>query len=79
MTIGTATHTGVSPGRFWLAMPGRTVPMVNASTGKLNHARIFVGVGVLYTHAEATWMQALSDWIGAHVRFFTFFGSVPPH
>ena len=30
-----------------------------------------------FTYAEATWTQALPDWIGSHVRAFTFFGGVP--
>ena len=30
-----------------------------------------------FTYAEATWTQALPDWIGAHVRMFRFFGGVP--
>jgi hypothetical protein len=29
------------------------------------------------TYAEATWTQALPDWIGAHVRLFRFLGGVP--
>lgn len=33
--------------------------------------------GYGYTYAEATWTQALPDWIGAHVRMFNFFGGVP--
>ena len=27
-----------------------------------------------YTYAEATWTQGLEDWIGAHVRCFTYLG-----
>lgn len=29
-----------------------------------------------YTYAEATWSQALPDWIGAHVRMFRHFGGL---
>ena len=29
-----------------------------------------------YTYAEATWTQSLIDWIGSHVRTFTFYGGV---
>jgi transposase len=34
-------------------------------------------IGYNYTFAEATWSQTLPDWIGSHVRTFTFFGGVP--
>src|SRR5436305_1185753 len=30
-----------------------------------------------YTYAEATWTQALSDWIGSHTRSFAFFAGSP--
>jgi len=42
-------------------------------------AQIFVAVlgASNYTYAEATWTQSLADWIGAHVRAFSFFGGVP--
>jgi transposase len=29
-----------------------------------------------FTYAEATWTQSLPDWIGSHIRSFTFFGGV---
>ncbi|MBK6281040.1 MAG: transposase [Gammaproteobacteria bacterium] len=30
-----------------------------------------------YTYAEATWTQALADWIGSHIRCLEFLGAVP--
>jgi len=30
-----------------------------------------------YTFAEATWTQGLPDWIGSHVRAFSFFEGAP--
>jgi hypothetical protein len=30
-----------------------------------------------FTYAEATWMQGLADWIGAHTRAFPAIGGVP--
>lgn len=30
-----------------------------------------------YTYAEATWSQALPDWIASHSRMYAFFGGVP--
>jgi transposase len=39
-------------------------------------AQIFVAVlgASSYTYAEATFTQALPDWIGSHARAFAFFG-----
>lgn len=58
---------------------GQTVPIINAVTGEVREAQIFVAVfgASNYTYAEATWTQSLSDWIGSHVRAFAFFGGVP--
>ncbi len=42
-------------------------------------AQVFVAVmgASNYTYAEATWSQAMEDWIGSHVRAFEYFGAVP--
>lgn len=58
---------------------GRTVPIVDASTGEIREAQVFVAVlgASNYTYAEATWSQSLPDWIGSHVRTFAFLGGVP--
>lgn len=55
---------------------GPTVPIINASTGELRQAQVFVGVlgASNYTYAEATLTQSLPDWLGSHVRMFQFFG-----
>jgi transposase len=44
----------------------------------VHEAEIFAGVlgASNYTYAEATFTQALPDWIGAHVRMFRFYGGV---
>jgi transposase len=31
----------------------------------------------IFTYAEASWTQALADWIGAHTRAFAALGGVP--
>ena len=53
--------------------------VVDGKTGEVRAAQVFVGVlgASNYTYAEATWTQALPDWIGAHVRMLGFFGGVP--
>lgn len=58
---------------------GLTVPIYQVATNTETPAQIFVAVlgASNYTYAEATWSQQLPDWIGAHVRAFSFFGGVP--
>ncbi|RDB42901.1 IS21 family transposase [Halomonas sp. DQ26W] len=58
---------------------GPTVPIINQATGEVRNAQVFVAVlgASSYTYAEATWSQALPDWIGSHQRAFQFLGGVP--
>ncbi|MGB4988880.1 MAG: IS21 family transposase [Pyrinomonadaceae bacterium] len=58
---------------------GKTIPIINAATGGVAEAQIFVAVlgASNYTYAEATRSQKLGDWIGSHTRAFEFFGGVP--
>jgi transposase len=58
---------------------GQTVPVTDRATGEVREAQIFVSVlgASNFTYAEATWSQDLSDWIGAHVRMYEYFGGVP--
>ena len=58
---------------------GMTLPIINAKTGEVQEAQLFVGVlgASNYTFAEVTWTQRLPDWLGSHVRMFEFFGGVP--
>ena len=57
---------------------GQTIEVVDTATGELREAQIFVGVlgASNFTFVEATWTQALPDWIGSHVRMFAYFGGV---
>ena len=57
---------------------GQTVPVVDAATGEVHEAQIFVAVlgASNYTYVEATWTQQLPDWIASHRRAFEFFGAV---
>jgi transposase len=57
---------------------GQTLPVVDPATGEIHESQVFVAVlgASNYTYAEATLTQSLSDWIGSHVRTFTFFGGV---
>jgi transposase len=58
---------------------GHTVGVIDRHTGEIREAQIFVAVlGCSnYTYVEATWTQALPDWLGAHVRALEFFGGAP--
>src|SRR5215211_3644508 len=58
---------------------GKKVPIVDPATGVVREAEIFVAVlgASSFTYAEATWSQALPDWIGAHGRLFRHLGGVP--
>ena len=55
---------------------GPTVDVIDAETGEVHPAAIFVGVlgASSYTYAEAHFGQTLANWVGAHVRMFAFFG-----
>ena len=62
--------------KLFVDYAGQTVPIVDRRTGEiLIEAQIFVAVmgASNYSYAEATRTQTLPDWIGAHVRAFTFF------
>jgi transposase len=58
---------------------GKKIAIIERETGVVRDAEIFVAVlgASNFTYAEASWTQALPDWIGAHVRMFRFFGGVP--
>lgn len=58
---------------------GQTVPIIDAASGEICCAQIFVAVlgASHYVYAEATWTQQLPDWIGSHVRTFEHLRSVP--
>lgn len=65
--------------KLFVDYAGPTVPIVNAVTGEVRAAQIFVAVlgASNYTYAEATFTQGLADWLSAHTRAFSFFGGVP--
>ena len=65
--------------RLFVDYAGQTMPIVDARTGEVRAAQVFVGaLGASHLiYAEATWTQALPDWIGAHVRLLEYLGGVP--
>ncbi len=69
-----------APGdKLFVDYAGQTVPLVDRHTGELRNAQIFVAVlgASNYSYAEATWTQALPDWLGSHVRALEYFGGLP--
>lgn len=65
--------------KLFVDYAGATLDVVDPTTGEVREAELFVAVlgASSYTYAEATWTQALPDWIGSHIRAFDFFGGVP--
>lgn len=65
--------------KLFVDYSGDGVAIVDAQTGEIRRAQIFVAVlgASGYTFAEATLSQKLPDWISSHVRAFNFFGCVP--
>lgn len=65
--------------KMFVDYAGQTVSIVNAVTGEVREAQVFVAVmgASSYCYAEATWTQTMADWIFSHVKAFEFFGGVP--
>ena len=65
--------------RLFVDYAGQTVPVIDAKTGEITPAQIFVAVlgASNYTYAEATATQTLPDWIGAHARALSWAASAP--
>ena len=65
--------------RLFVDFAGHTVEVIDANTGEIAPAQIFVAVlgASSFTYAEATWSQTLPDWIAAHVRTFALSSAAP--
>ncbi len=73
-------HEHVAGDKVFVDYAGPTIPIViNAATGEIRYAQIFVAVlgASRYIYADAAWSQSLPNWIGSHVRMFEHFGGVP--
>lgn len=64
--------------KMFVDYAGQTVPVIDRETGEIHKAQVFVAVlgASSYTYAEATLSQQIEDWIGSHVRAFSFYGGV---
>ena len=65
--------------KLFVDYAGMRARVIDPETGEVREAEVFVAVlgASNYTYAEATWTQGLQDWVGAHVRCFTYLGGVP--
>lgn len=62
--------------KMFVDFAGKTVPVINPSTGEVTQAQIFVAVlgASNFTFALAVPDQSLPCWITAHTKAFAFFG-----
>lgn len=65
--------------KLFVDYAGQRIGVTDRLTGLVRPAQIFVAVlgASNYTYAEATWTQALPDWLGSHARALTFLGGAP--
>ena len=64
--------------KLFVDFAGHTMEVFDGATGEIRRAEIFVAVlgASNFTYAEATWSQALPDWIAVHVNVLAFLGGV---
>jgi transposase len=65
--------------KLFVDYAGQTVALINAATGEITKAQIFVATfgASNYTYACATARQTTADWLSAQVQALEFFGGVP--
>ncbi|MDH5274713.1 MAG: IS21 family transposase [Gammaproteobacteria bacterium] len=75
----TMRQTHVAGDKLFVDWAGDTVPIIDAMTGEVHEAHLFVAAlgASSYTYAEARWTETLPDWICAHVNALDFLGGVP--
>lgn len=65
--------------KLFVDYAGPTISVVDAETGEVRQAQLFVAVlgSSNYTYAEASWSQDIDSWNASHIRTFQFLGGVP--
>lgn len=65
--------------RLFVDYAGQTVPVIDAATGEIRRAQIFVAVlgASNYTYSCATATQTAADWVGSIIDALEFSGGVP--
>jgi transposase len=72
-------QTHIAGEKLFVDYAGQTVPLIDALTGEITKAQIFVATfgASNYTYACATARQTTADWIGAQVLALEYFGGAP--
>ena len=65
--------------RVYVDYAGVTIDVVDRDSGEIRAAHLFVAAfgASHYTFAEATWTQALPDWIASHSRMLAYYQGRP--
>jgi transposase len=65
--------------KLFVDYAGHTVPIVDAASGEIRAAQIFVAAmgASSYTYACATATQTAADWVGSFIGALEFFGGAP--
>ena len=65
--------------RVYVDYAGVTIDVVDRASGEVRAAQLFVAAfgASHFTFAEATWTQALPDWIASHSRMLAYFQGRP--
>ena len=72
-------QTHIAGERLFVDYAGHTMPVIDAATGEIRRAQIFVAVlgASNYTFACATATQTAADWVGSIIDALAFIGGVP--
>lgn len=72
-------QTHIAGERLFVDYAGQTVPVIDAASGEVRRAQIFVAVlgASNYTYACATAAQTAADWVGSIIGALEFIGGVP--
>ena len=72
-------QTHVAGERLFVDYAGQTVPVIDAASGEIRRAQVFVAVlgASNYTYACATATQNSADWVGSIIGALEFIGGVP--
>ncbi len=72
-------QTHLAGERLFVDYAGQTLPMIDAATGEIRRAQIFVAVlgASNYTYACATATQTAADWVGSIIEALEFIDGVP--
>jgi transposase len=72
-------QTHLAGERLFVDYAGQTVPVIDAATGEIRRAQIFVAAlgASNYTYACATATQTAADWVGSIIDALEFIGGVP--